>query len=252
MNVFDEPASLQINAARAEFLRRSLQSLEPLDIVTAADIGCGVGHFSGVLEQAGMRVTAVDGRDENVSEAQRRVPGVATAVLDVESPTLAELGKFDFVLCYGLLYHLENPFAAVRNLGSITEKALLIESVCAPGRSPLAVLYDEDHDVDQGLRYYAMIPTETWLVKALYISGFEHVYRTRVPPAHRDFTPSLSKRKRRTVLLATRAPVIEPTWCAAEEPTTRKYIWDRLGPALESEGLRARVRSGLRGTGRRQ
>jgi SAM-dependent methyltransferase len=250
VKAFDEPASIRINAARGEFMERTLDELQNLGLRTAADIACGFGHFSGILDARGLKVTAVDGRAENIEETRRRVPSVATAVHDVEAPSLHDIGTFDFVLCYGLLYHLENPFAAVRNLGAVTGHALLVESVVVPGDETSTALYEEDHDVDQGLNYYAMIPTENWLVKALYISGFNHVYRSKRSPAHEDFRPSVGKRRRRTVLLATRAPVSIDTWARATEPIIRKYLWDALGPIFESERVRGVVRTGLRATRR--
>lgn len=252
MKAFDEPASLEINAARGAFLERTLEHLASARLASAADIGCGYGHFSEILDRRGLAVTAVDGRDENVEEAKRRFPGLATAVHDVEAGSLRELGTFDFVLCYGLLYHLENPFAAVRNLEGITKGVLLVESVCVPGEAPSAVLYEEDHDVDQGLRYYAMIPTESWLVKAMYVSGFGNVYKSTEPPDHPDFRASLGKRRRRTVLLASHEPLALATWERVDEPVSRKYLWDALGSMLESERVRNVVRSGLRAAGRRE
>lgn len=251
MKAFDEPASIRINAARGDFLERTLEELSTSEVAAAADIGCGFGHFAGILLRRGLQVTAVDGRTENADEAKRRFPELTTAVHNVEAASLRELGRFDFVLCYGLLYHLENPFAAVRNLAAITGQMLLVESVCIPGQTPSAVLYEEERDVDQGLNYHAMIPTESWLVKAMYVSGFQHVFRSLRPPEHPDFRSSIGKYRRRTVLLATRSPISIPTWARVEEPVTRQHMWDALGPVLQSERVRSLVRSGLRATGRR-
>jgi 2-polyprenyl-3-methyl-5-hydroxy-6-metoxy-1,4-benzoquinol methylase len=246
MKAFDEPASLRINAARAAFLRQFLEELRRTrKVATAADVGCGFGFFSGVLLEAGLDVTAIDGRAENVREAQNRHPGLETAVFDVEDRALAEAGRFDLVLCYGLLYHLENPFAAIRNLAALTGGVALIESVRAPGDEPATVMYEEDHDIDQALNYIAMIPTESFLIKALYAAGLEHVYRTTAPPEHHDFRDRVVKRRRRTVLVASREPLALGSLVRADEPRTRRYIWDPFGRVLESERLRAALRRGV-------
>ena len=250
MKAFDEPASLRINAARGGFLERFVGELKQVeDVRRAADVGCGFGHFSNLLLAHGLDVTAIDGREENVLEAARRHPRLATAVRDVEDRAFAELGTFDFVLCYGLLYHLENPFVAIRNLVAITGGAALIESVAAPGDEPAAVMYEEDHDIDQGLNYIATIPTESYLVKALYVGGIEHVYRTSEPPDHPDFRGRVVKRRRRTVLVASRRPLPIPSLVRVEEPRTRRYLWDPFGSVLESERLRAALRRGAAAIG---
>lgn len=243
MRAFDEPASLRINVARGDFLEGLLRRLNGGSAPRrAADVGCGYGWFAGKLLEHGLDVTAIDGRAENVAEAARRHPALKTAVHDIEGSELPLLGTFDFVLCYGLLYHLENPFAAIRNLVGITGDVLLLESVCAPGAGVVTVMYEEEQDIDQALNYVAMIPTESWLVKALYVAGIEHVYRTSEPPNHPDFRSRMMKRRRRTVLVAARRPLSIPSLDRAAEPATRKHMWDPFGPLLESDRVRAALR----------
>jgi len=253
VKAFDEPASERINAARGDILLRLLgEARRRVDLAAAADVGCGFGHFSHLLLEAGLETTAVDGRRDNVEEAKRRYPELRIAVEDVESAGMGALGVFDLVLCFGLLYHLENPFAAVRNLAALTGRLLVVESVCAPGDEPATVMYEEDHDIDQALNYIAMIPTEAWLIKAMYASGLSHVYRTIAPPDHPDFRRRPVKRRRRTVLVATHMPLELPMLVPAEEPRTRRYLWDPFGSVLESEGLRRAVRQQLAGLARRR
>ena len=44
-----------------------------------------------------------------------------------------ELGEFDLVLCFGLLYHLENPMRTIRHLRALTGQGLLLESMSLRG-----------------------------------------------------------------------------------------------------------------------
>lgn len=60
------------------------------------------------------------------------------------------MGRFDFVLCCGLLY-LENPLLAMRNLPALTEKCLLLESMCIPDEKPSMLLREEPRADDQSL-----------------------------------------------------------------------------------------------------
>ena len=56
---------------------------------------------------------------------KNRYPNIPFYIANVEDSSIAHLGKFDLVLCFGLLYHLENPFAAMRKLYALTTKSLL-------------------------------------------------------------------------------------------------------------------------------
>ena len=100
-------------------------------------------------------------------------------VADAEDGRVGSLGKFDLTLCFGLLYHLENPFAAIRNLFALTAKVALLEAMCLPGDEPVLGVREEGPTEDQALRYIALYPTENCLVKLLYRSGFPFVYRVR-------------------------------------------------------------------------
>jgi SAM-dependent methyltransferase len=246
---FDTPDTLLYNEARKVFLETLLPNLvSEGSITTALDVGCGFGFFSGYLQECGLKVMAIDGRPENVAEARRRYPDVEIKVCDVEDPSMVSLGRSDLVLCFGLLYHLENPFRAVRNLASITGKVLLVETVIAPTRSLATFLYEEDQKLDQGLNYIALIPTESWFVKCFYRAGFPFVYKTMTLPNHEYFYSSLIKKRRRTVLVASKVKLFCPLLRVAPEPKTYRYMWDsfRLGSIFGSERVRKILRSGLR------
>lgn len=243
---FDEQATQRFNAARDEYIRRVVPLLRRgRDLRTAVDVGCGFGYFTRTLLDLDFDVTAVDGREANVAETVRRNPAAKAATFNVEDAAIRSLGTFDLVVCLGLLYHLENPFAAIRNLSALTGQVVLIESVCAPQRSATAVLYEEDRDIDQGLDYIALIPSESWLVKVLYHCGFEHVYRAAEWPDHPYFRATATKRRRRTMLAAAHEPIEVAAFERVPEPRTRRHMWDRLGPLLESDRVRAIVKAGM-------
>jgi len=245
---FDAPDALLINEARKSFLEAFLSELiKRENIATTLDAGCGFGFFSGFLKKKGFEVTAFDGRAENVAEAKRRNPNVKFTIYDVEDPSIGALGLFDLVLCFGLLYHLENPFRAIRNLASLTEKVLLVETVIAPGKSLATFLYEENFRQDQGLDYIALIPTESWFVKCFYRVGFPFVYKARILPDHQDFRSSLAKRQRRTVLVASRVELSSPLLYVIPEPIIQRHMWDTfgIGSVFEFELIRKIIKSGL-------
>jgi FkbM family methyltransferase len=231
--VFDQPHYRAMNEARGEALRQFLLSLEKeLTLRSAVDVGCGLGYFAELLRGFRLDVLGLDGRAENVEEAKARVPDAEFRVADAEDGRICSFGKFDLALCFGLLYHLENPFAAIRNLFALTGKIAIVEGMCLPGSEPILGVREEGPTEDQGLRHIALYPTENALVKLLYRSGFPFVYRFRNPPPHPDFQSSRDRKQTRTMLAASTAPIKSDMLILAAEPLTNPDPWTNPSATL--------------------
>lgn len=246
---FDAPHYQQITRARLRFLDTFLpQLVQGAGWRTALDVGCGVGEFTQYLAGLGLEASGADGRESNVAEARERYPHLPFATCDVEAPASRGLGQFDVVLCYGLLYHLDNPVAALRNLHALTGGGLLIETQIFP-RPGLAygLVIENDRQDDQGIRNVALVPSEQGLIKTLYQVGFAHVYAFRALPDHDDFRATRRYHRRRTCLVASRAPLQLPQLVLAREPAVANH-WIRplAGAADRWRGRAARaLRYGL-------
>jgi SAM-dependent methyltransferase len=217
--LFDRPWTREFTKVRQEFVTEMLGSLrKQVDLNSALDVGCGVGDFAKFLSDMGFCVIAADGRSENVSEAQRRYPNIKFLTADVENLTLEKTGRFDLVLCFGLLYHLENPFRALRNLHGATDKVLLIETMCVPGAHAMMDLLDEGVAEDQALNYVAFYPTEPCLIKILYRVGFPFVYLFDRLPSVEFYSSSLWRKRPRTMMVASKVPLKAPELSLVREP----------------------------------
>jgi len=224
--VFDQPHYRALDHARIEFLRHLLPEWKcDLQLNSALDVGCGVGHFSALLHQFGFDVNAFEGRAENAEEARSRVAGLNVYVGEAEEIASFGIGPCDLVLALGLLYHLENPFRVIRQLRNVTGKLLVIESMCMDDPNPVLFLRDEGHGEDQGLRYVAFYPSEACLAKMLYRAGFPFVYRFLKLPAHPDFAASLRKHRVRTMLAASTEPLNVPYLATMAEAATSADPW---------------------------
>ena len=224
--VFDLEESQRLVEARGGFLRRFLADFrDRFGLQTALDAGCGVGYFAEFLQQMGLRVTAFDARPENVAEARRRYPGIDFRVADAEELRPHELGTFDLVLCFGLLYHLENPLRAMRRLRAMTARVLLIESVCVPEHAPALYLRDEAMAEDQALNSVAWYPSQGALVKMAYRAGFPAVYSTTCLPEHEDFKGSAGRKPWRTIVVAPVSPIKDSSLVLVDEPSGRADLW---------------------------
>lgn len=236
---FDDQYYQGLNQSRAAVVGEVLSQLCPsLGLKTTLDVGCGLGFFSGYLQSLGLQVTAVDGRKENTEEAARRFPDIPFQVMNVEDPSLRSLGQFDVVFCFGLLYHLENPFGVIRHLQAMTAKLLLVESVCFPGTGPMMALVDEELNEAQGLNHFAFYPTEDCLVKMFYRAGFRRVYRFAKMPDHPDFKTRNYVERIRTMLAASLVPINSELLEAVDEPRTPIRPWDATSVAENQDFFR--------------
>ena len=197
---------MMINIEREKWLEKIIKELQGIsDFKSILDVGCGQGYFSTLLKKYTTDLTGVDGRLENVTAAREKFPDLNFESRNVESDDFTELEKRDLLLCFGLLYHLENPFKAIRNLYSVTGKYMLIETRISPHKDPLMIMLDEfGKTEDQGLDYLAFIPSKSSLVRMLYQAGFNYVYESLILPTHSEFRRSFTNRARRTMLIASK------------------------------------------------
>ena len=92
------------------------------DVRRILELGCLEGGQTVELaRRLGMRITAVEGRHANLERARWvsrlfRTRGVTFIEADLEQRPPSSFGQFDVVFCVGLLYHLENPFLAIRTV----------------------------------------------------------------------------------------------------------------------------------------
>jgi len=238
---FDQREYRKLIEARGETIRQVVTKLkQALELSNAVDAGCGVGFFSKTLEECGLNACGFDGRAENVDEARNRFPQIPFGQGDIEDQTILELGRFDLVLCFGLLYHLENPLRAIRNLRGLTEKCLLLESMCVPEEKSSMLLRDELQQGDQSLTSMACYPSEGSMVKMLYRAGFAAVYRVARLPDHDDFRETTEHARRRTVLLASSAPIDIAGFRLLSEPQETENPWAKKPVVMPTAPQRIR------------
>lgn len=88
--------------------------------ISAIDVACHQGFYSAHLARRGARdVLGIDARTDHIADADliRQAYGLHNlrfAKHDVYEVKAPQLGGFDVVVCYGLLYHVENPIGVLR------------------------------------------------------------------------------------------------------------------------------------------
>jgi tRNA (mo5U34)-methyltransferase len=103
------------------------------------DVGAWTGWCSFEMERRGAQVVAVDCVEfEEFREAHRMTGSqVDYRILDVEELTPETVGLFDYVLFFGVLYHLRNPLLGLEKICAITRDTAFVESfVTDDGSAP--------------------------------------------------------------------------------------------------------------------
>lgn len=132
-----------IHATRLAMMDAELARAYPQGLAgrTAVDLACHQGWFTMALAQRGVaKVTGVDARSEHVADSRLiaealGMRNVEIAQHDVHRVGPAELGTHDVVLCFGLIYHLEDPVGALRVARSLCKGVCLVETQVVPNMS---------------------------------------------------------------------------------------------------------------------
>lgn len=180
--------------------------------VSVLDLGALEGGLSFEMAREGWDATGVEGRAQNFHKAllieqYYALPNLRFIPKDVKELSSAD-GTFDVILCCGLLYHLDEPIAHLRQLASMLhdDGLLFLDTHVAPDEealrygthehalSPPVTFTESGHDYEGRLwnepeegdlreRMWSAISNDRsmWLtrrslIRALYHSGFASIH----------------------------------------------------------------------------
>ena len=172
---------------RFERRLRLMQIPENLKGWTVLDIGAWDGFFSFECERRGAdRVLAIDtyawdtyGMDGFLAAREILNSKVEYKRLDVHDVSPEEIGKFDLVLFFGVLYHLRNPLIGLERIASVTNKLLICEThLLLPfihERHALIPFFPGDEQTKGQAYELCAIPTLQCLKQMLLAAGFKNL-----------------------------------------------------------------------------
>lgn len=202
---FDSDGYQNLNRIRLEHLDSLQLDIEDAEVL---ELGAGVGDLTSYWVQKGCMVTCVEGREENANHIKDRyrLGMVTTMVLDLDDvPPFPK--AYDIVFSYGILYHLRQPFTALKSWAMVCRELLLLETVIS--KTNMSTPVDEDPtDPTAGINKCAIWPNYDELV--CYIKDlFPCVYAPARPPDHEEYTTSPQEAKGlvRRVLVASRSSI---------------------------------------------
>lgn len=196
------PTVHQTRAAMMEPVVRDALEAGGTD-ASAIDIACSEGWFAHRLGDWGAaRVHGVDVREVNIRRAElvREHYGIDPSRLTFEVGDALFLapdsvGKFDVVLMIGLIYHLENPIAALRIARALTRGLCVVEAQVTEQNTPIksgvgvtdeyeqldaswAAKFEpaqDSHPIASHGGVISFIPNLAALVQAMEVVGFSDV-----------------------------------------------------------------------------
>ena len=161
----------------------------------AVDISCHEGYYTLILSKYFEEVAGIDKNEGSMEKAKLITEVIGNKNINYVLTTLEaweDVEPRDFVLCYGLLYHIENPVEIIRKLAAITKKAICIESQILPADNHMQVedgCYKKLRDIkgtfglcmdyptlkEGGLSDLALVPSRDALVALLEYFGFINI-----------------------------------------------------------------------------
>jgi len=189
------------------YVRHNMRRLEhlaslglPLQNRTVLELGAGIGDHTLFYLDRGCSVVALEGREENVVTARKRMVRIAPIYsgnsaefhsFDLEQPEAAErttpVAQADIVHCYGLLYHLKQPLPMLQWARGKCSDIMVVETAVSPGEKALLRTVMEDNtQASQALGEHGSRPTRAWVFNTLR-RLFPYVYVPSTQPAHEEF-----------------------------------------------------------------
>jgi tRNA (mo5U34)-methyltransferase len=153
------------------------------------DIGAWDGWFSFEMERRGARVLAIDNAKRTRFLKAREILGskVDYQIADICRVTARDLGRFDIVLFFGVLYHLKHPMRALETVCDLSTDLALVESfVTDDGSQPAAPPVMEFYETTELLGQFDnwVGPNTSCLLAMCRTAGFARV-ELRSVIAHR-------------------------------------------------------------------
>ena len=144
------PGLIGIDALKARI--QSFPIPEDLRGKRVLDVGAASGWNSFEMERRGAEVVAVDCVEFEEFHMARKLLGskVDYRILDVDELTPKSVGRFDYVLFFGVLYHLRHPLLGLERICALTSEAAFVESfVTDAGPDPAAPCTLEFYDTNE-------------------------------------------------------------------------------------------------------
>ena len=177
--------------------RAQLRHLESLGLLwkekSVLELGVGIGDYTQWLVAQGASVIAVEARIENIAVFLERVPDVPVARINLDHPNgVLSSMRFDVVMGYGILYHLQDPCMMLKWASERCDMAIFETRVSWGTESQLNSTSEDVNNPTAAFGGMGCRPTRQWVWDALK-AVFPCVYATTTQPSHVEFPTNWMK-----------------------------------------------------------
>ena len=216
------------------------------------DVGAASGWNAFEMERRGAEVVAVDcvEYDELRAVAELRGSRIDYRLLDVDELDPESIGTFDYILFFGVLYHLRHPLLGLEKICALARDCVLIESYVADGsgeRSDACTMEFYETDELGGQIDNWCGPTTKCLMAMCRSAGFAQVTLEYVGEGRAGITcrrrwePAATiRRPRLCCISAVNNRTIQPTFHPAKDEYLCLYFRIEVAD-LTRHGLRAEM-----------
>lgn len=180
---------------------------------TVLETGCGAkGDFTKHLLSLGAYVTVTDAR-KNIVQILTSTIKVKGFVSNLNEERCLK-GIYDYVFCYGTLYHLSNPVSALYTLSKSCKEGIIISTCVDPVKTQF--VFENENDPTQSVDGLGFRPTRKWVMNELS-NYFKYVYVSRKQPDHPEFPLDWSVSPKpntliRAVFIGSHTPLSTDSW----------------------------------------
>jgi SAM-dependent methyltransferase len=137
---------------------------------TLLELGCGYADIGNMFYNLGSDVTSSDGREEHLEIVKKKYPHIKTLLIDGDNNKIQE--KYDIILHWGLLYHLNEIEIHLENVSQKCNILLLETEVCDSNDKDFYISTNEN-GYDQALNNQGIRPSQYYVENILEKNGFE-------------------------------------------------------------------------------
>jgi hypothetical protein len=136
---------------------------------TMLELGGGHAHNGNKFHALGAIVTSSDARQEHLTTANRIYPHITTRQIDGDN--MDTLGKYDVILHWGLLYHLNEIEKHLEKVAAACD-VLLLETEVSDSNDPTFAIQVNEGGYDQAFNSRGIRPSPSYVETVLARNGF--------------------------------------------------------------------------------
>jgi len=152
---------------------KKYMDIENLNDKTLLELGCGHGHNGNEFYNLGCKVTSTDARCEHIQEGKIKYPYINFEIFDGDKEKINK--KYDIILHWGLLYHLNEIENHLANVCKNCDIILLETEVSDSDDENFYIVVNESKDgYDKAYNLSSLRPSPKYVEKVLSNNGFKY------------------------------------------------------------------------------